>query len=512
MIKTGSRCLATALVFILSGCAPLGTAFHAAPEMPPAGPPPAVPGPRVEEAAETGPLALTVAEAVVLSLDNNPSLAVQRYEPELSRTVEDERLAVFDPVLSGSIETGSRRSSSGGDGRYSSSTDAEISASLEKTFTGGTSAGIEASSRLRDDSGPDAARLGLTLTQPLLRGYGVEVNLAPLEQARLDTAVSEYELRGFTESLVAQVEVACWDFVLARRQVEIVEQSLELARRQLDEIQEQIGVGRMARVEEVAAVTEVARRQGELINARSARETARLKLLRLLGAAGEGGWDRELDLLDAPEIPAGTIAPVEENVDSALRMRPDLNQARLEVRMGDLEVVRTKNGLLPRLDFFVTLGKSGYRDSYLESFGDLPGGEGYDIQLGINTQFPLYNREALAADRRAALSLDQSKAALENLRRLIQLDVRSAWIEAGRLREQISATLATRGLQEKNLEAETEKFRVGRSTSFLVAQAQRDLVQSRIDEVRAAVNYLKALVELYRLDGSLLERRGIKIK
>ena len=52
-------------------------------------------------------------------------------------------------------------------------------------------------------------------------------------------------------------------------------------------------------------------------------------------------------------------------------------------------------------------------------------------------------------------------------------------------------------------------FLVGRSTSFLVAQAQRDLLISRIAEVQALANYLKALVDLYQRDGSLLERRGI---
>jgi outer membrane protein TolC len=50
---------------------------------------------------------------------------------------------------------------------------------------------------------------------------------------------------------------------------------------------------------------------------------------------------------------------------------------------------------------------------------------------------------------------------------------------------------------------------VGKSTSFVVAQAQRDLLVSRIAEVRALANYLKALVDLYRQDGSLLERHGI---
>jgi len=50
---------------------------------------------------------------------------------------------------------------------------------------------------------------------------------------------------------------------------------------------------------------------------------------------------------------------------------------------------------------------------------------------------------------------------------------------------------------------------VGKSTSLLVAQAQKDLLISRIAEVQALANYIKALIYLYQQDGSLLERRGI---
>ncbi|NLF16542.1 MAG: TolC family protein, partial [Lentisphaerae bacterium] len=52
---------------------------------------------------------------------------------------------------------------------------------------------------------------------------------------------------------------------------------------------------------------------------------------------------------------------------------------------------------------------------------------------------------------------------------------------------------------------------VGKSTSFLVAQAQRDLLASQIVEVEAVVNLLHALTTLYRLESSLLERRGIAL-
>ena len=91
------------------------------------------------------------------------------------------------------------------------------------------------------------SRLGLTVNQAILRGYGSDVNLVRLQQARLETRMSEYELRGFTLALVAQVEETFWDYALARRQVEIFEESMKVARQQVNETLALIEVGRLAK-------------------------------------------------------------------------------------------------------------------------------------------------------------------------------------------------------------------------------------------------------------------------
>ena len=64
--------------------------------------------------------------------------------------------------------------------------------------------------------------------------------------------------------------------------------------------------------------------------------------------------------------------------------------------------------------------------------------------------------------------------------------------------ELAQAILGHEELQEQQLQTETEKLRLGQSTPLLVAQAQRDLTLSQLAEVQALVNYLKALVEIYR--------------
>jgi outer membrane protein TolC len=98
-----------------------------------------------------------------------------------------------------------------------------------------------------------------------------------------------------------------------------------------------------------------------------------------------------------------------------------------------------------------------------------------------------------------------------NLQQIVQVDVRLAFNEVDRTRQQITATKATRTLREETLKAEKERFDVGASTTLLVAQAQRDLLISSIAEVRSIINYRIALVRLYLAEGSLLERRGVRL-
>jgi outer membrane protein len=463
-----------------------------------------------------GPMRITIVEAILLSLENNRALVVERLNPAIEKTFEEEERAVFDPETNAEISAGrvdAKRQTSSGDQLESFSTDTVDGViSLEQFFPTGTTVSVEGSTLMTDSLVYEnkfySTRLGMTVNQALLRGFGTDVNLARLRQARLDTRLSEYELRGFSESLVAEVERTYWDYALARRQIEIFEESLKLARQQLSETQELITVGRLAEAELPAVQAEVAAQEQGLINARSNSESIRLQLLRLLNPPGPGLWRREVELIHEPILPEIKLDDVEQYVAVSMRLRPVLNEARIGVLRDDLELVRTKNGLLPLMDLFVNLGKSGYADSFHDSVSNL-NGDNYDVAGGLRFEYPFWNRQAKASHQRAQLSRKQSEKALENLTQLVEVDVRTAYIEVSRTKQQIAASTATRRFNEEKLRIETEKFRVGRSTSFLVAQAQRDLLVSRIDEVQALANYLKALVNLYQQDGSLLERRGI---
>ncbi|RPI62844.1 MAG: TolC family protein, partial [Planctomycetaceae bacterium] len=449
-----------------------------------------------------GRLRLSVADAILVSLEHNQGLVVNRYRPPIVRTQEDVQRAVFDPMLSGEISSGRTWSP------FSSPlTTTNGFLTLSEYLPTGTNLQFTAGGS--DFSrGTDNANLDFTVTQSLLKGFGLDVNLASLRQAKLDTVSSQYELRGFAQSLVAQVEDAYWDYVLATKQLDIFQKSYELAKQQRDETLTRIEVGKLAPTEAAAAEAEVALRYENLINNIAAIEALRIRLLQLINPNSKDLWNTKLDLTDQTSPTAVILDTVDDYVAYALRMRPDMNQARLQVERGDLEIVKTRNGLLPQLDFFVSLGRTGYAKMFNDAVSDLDG-KGHNIVAGLSGSYPLLNRAAKAQDQRAHLSRDQSAAALENLAQTVQVDVRTAYVNVNRLEQQIKATAATSRLQLITYQAEVEKFNLGKSTSFLVAQAQRDLVSAQINEVQAQVAYLKSLVDLHLLDGSLLERRGI---
>jgi outer membrane protein TolC len=463
-----------------------------------------------------GPLQISITDALLMAMENNRSLMVQRYAPEVQRTFEQEDLAIFDPDLTASISQSRDKTNSiprPGLGSFSSVTrDMTADVTLSQFFATGTALSLTGSTDVLKGSflnEPFAtSRLGLSATQSLLRGFGPAVNLATVNQARIDTGISQYELRGFAETLAAQTEETYWNYSLAEKKIQIYEQSLQLAERQQKETEDRIKIGKLAQSELAAAKAEVALRKEDLINARSNLVKTRLNLLQLLNPPGKNIWNKTIIIQTPPVSPDVQMDSVEPHLQLAMQMRPELNQAKLLLQRDELELVKTKNGLLPKLDLFATIGNTGYSNSFGRSAEEI-GGHNYDILMGINLELPPVNRAARALNTRAIYTRNQAREAIKNLTELIEVDIRSAYEEILRTQEQVKATAATRILEEEKLNVETEKYKVGNSTSLLVAQAQRDLLSSQIDEVSAVVQYLNAFVELYRLEGSLLERRGI---
>ena len=460
-------------------------------------------------------LRIGLEDAILMALEHNSTVTIQRLEPLIRHTYIEEERADFDPMLtaSGALDRSKIQRRLGSQSTPFDLTDRGSQYDLEieevlptgTTISAGVSMGSSISSLYTDQY---TGRMELSVTQSLLQGFGIGTNLAELRKACIDVDIEKAELRAVAGKLVADVENAYWDLYLTAKETDIRERSLELAERQLVESLERVAVGQLPELELAAVHAEVASRRESLIDAQSSHEQARLRFIFLLNPPNRPGWNTIPVLADTLLVPSDTLDDISIHEKLGLKYRSDLQQARFELERGSLNVKQTRNGLLPKLDLFITLGRTTYAQSYREAVSELQSPY-YDASAGLSVSLPVRNREARAEAARARWSEQQLRLSLENMERLIQRDVRSAHIEVLRARQQIEATGITRDLQKRKLEAEQEKFRVGKSTNFLVLQAQRDFTGSRLDHASSIVLYIEALVQLYLMEGTLLDRRRI---
>ena len=479
--------------------------------------PEAIDPPALPSLDAPGPVELSVEQAVFLTLRGNRELSVAELAPVITGAFEQVERGRFDPEVFAGAEfrrvEALETARSTGEQFSVRAEDRALLGGIRQTLPTGTDVELRlGQDRNASNRAPtqQSARLGLTVTQALLRGFGPTVNLATVRQAELETLVSRYELRGFVEALLAEAESAYWRYILAREEISIFQRSLDVAQQQYDQVRERIDVGVLPETEAAAARTEIAVREQALIDARSNVQAERLRLLRLMNAGPMGRNDRQILPTSNPQIAPAAIEDATERIVLARQSRPDLNEARLRLEQNRLETIRTRNGLLPRLDVFIALDKTGYGESFSESFRELDGPT-YDLTMGVEFSQSLGQLTAKGLYEASRAQRDEAAASVRNLEQLVELDVLLAINDVERARQQIDATRTTRELQERTVQAEIERFDVGTSTTLLVAQAQRDLLQAQINEIEAVIAYRLALIGLHLAEGSILDRRGIRI-
>lgn len=465
---------------------------------------------------------VSLLEAICWALESNQNLKIERLRPEVAATSIESAWGAFDTRLSAQASAGSAHSSTLGprakDAPSSPREEGEhisrarnLSADLSGRLPTGTDydLGIALNRSATNSTYPFySSAVNLNITQNLLKGAGPRVNLVQVRVAENTYLISLYQLEQALINLIANVETAYWDLYLSYKTLEIRLEAYRLAKEQRRRTEEFVRVGRDTPLGLFGAHAEEAARISDVINAVAEVKRRRIVFLQLVNPERvPKGWETRVFPKEDPVVPSEPLIP-QQHVAVAMTHRPDLQQARLDLANGELEVVRTKNGLLPSLDFFTDLGLAARGDNPSDAnskLGDYP-----SWRIGLQFSYALQNRSARAAFRRAQFNRAIAEEAIENYKQIIEVDVRLAINEIERTKRLIESTHITRLLREEELAAEIEKFRVGRSTQLLVAQAQRDLTAARVDEISAIVAHVKAYLTLFKAEGSILQRRGIQ--
>jgi outer membrane protein TolC len=290
----------------------------------------------------------------------------------------------------------------------------------------------------------------------------------------------------------------------------------------------------MAPIDVVQAQSEAATRRQTLVSAEATRRTTELALKRMIvDGTGDPTWISNIDPIDRPEFRPETI-DVAGAVSRALSARTDLTIAKKNLESNDVTYQLLRNQTLPQVDFIGRYGLVGRGGTQIVRSGTglsqnqstilntIPGGLGDAFSTmfandyptwtaQVNISYPIGKSQAEANVARAKIQQNQVTAQLKQIELQVATDVTNAAIQAQTNGEAVQAAQAARELAQKKLEAEQSKFEVGMSTNYFVVQAQRDLRDAQNSELRAVLNYRKALVEFERLQQTTLQTLGVTV-
>jgi outer membrane protein len=468
---------------------------------------------------------MTLDQCITEALKHNFDVQVERFSPEISEENLYASYGGWDPTLnvSGTHHYGV---SGGGldanqlqipptvtdENNFSADVGSTLPEGLQYDFFGnlGQSYGHYSPTNTFENA---SGSIGVNLKQPLLKNFWIDSTREAIYVAKNRYKYSEQGLRLQLITTLALVENAYYEVVYAYANVTVEQEALNLATQQLSDDQTRVRIQVLAEhggtIEQDEA--QVAQSRANLITAQYTLEKNQNTLKNLI-TDKYTDW-HDVDIMPADKMDAvRQLFDVQDSWDKGLRLRPDLQQAKLNAEQQGIVLKYDRNQLYPELDLVGSYGFNGSSAQYSGTLGEIRTGNEPMYSYGGQLTVPLSNISARnnykANKAQEAQMLLQLKQLEQNIMVTIDDDVKNA--EAAW--ESVDATRDQRIYAEVALQAEQQKYAVGTSTTFVVLQLQNNLTAARSQEIRTLANYNEALVTLGQDEGSILQMRNIDIE
>ena len=362
-----------------------------------------------------------------------------------------------------------------------------------------------------------ASGLQARFTQPLLRNFRIDATRAQILTNEINQQIAEINVSAQEVTIISQARNAYWELVYARQAVDAAQGSLELAQKLVADNRARVEIGTMAPIDVVQAQAEEANRRQQLVIAQAALRNNELALKRLIVSGTDDElWRAAIVPTDRPVVTAQAI-DLEAAVRAALSQRTDMTVTKKNLEATDVSLRAQRNQTLPDLQLIGTYNLAGQGGTQLDRdrlTGDVvnsfPGGYSDALRaiadwdapqwtLQLQFAYPIGTSANEANLARQRLLRTQTEASLKATELQVATEVTAAALAVRNSLEAMQASQVSRELSEQRLTAVQSKFEVGMSTNYEVVQAQRDLNDARNIELRALLNYQRALIDFQRV-------------
>ena len=352
------------------------------------------------------------------------------------------------------------------------------------------------------------AAVSFSMSQPLLRGAGVDANTHSIRVSALQGQITDTRTKLEAIRVIANADKAYWNLYSAYRELGVRRAQYDVAVQQLERAKRRVVQGDAAEIEVVRAESGIGRTLEQIIVADSNLRIRQRALKRLMNRA-----DLPVSA-DTPVRPASDPNPLglklngNELADKAVANRMEMLELELQLAIDQSEISFRRNAALPLfvLDYGYNLQGTGSEAN--EAYGNLGNDDSFDV--GLRAEIPLGNEAAESRVNAAILQRVQRLGTREARRQAIRTEVYDALDNLAQSWQRILAARLETILAARTLAAEERQFDVGLRTSTDVLDANASLADAQSREVAALASYQVALVDIAFATGTSLGAARIR--
>jgi outer membrane protein TolC len=309
----------------------------------------------------------------------------------------------------------------------------------------------------------------LTLSQPLLRGFGPGVARRALASAEARQADAGHQRVLVEQAVAVDIARAYYAIVAQQAMVGVARSSLERARKLRDSAEAKLDAGLVSQLDVLRAQQLVSQAELQLFDAQAFVEDARDQLRFLIGRDSSAPFEVETEIPRATDLIGG-----DEAAAVALDNRVDLQRASSAADEAERTISFTRNQLLPQFDVNLALTRRGTADSLTSSFGL----DRFQFATFFAVSMPLDRTPALVEHNNALIERDRRRREIDTLRKRVVDDVKRAARQRDRVVRNLAAADANILLARQEVEVAELRYERGLSNNLDVVTAAGNLLNT----------------------------------
>ena len=355
--------------------------------------------------------------------------------------------------------------------------------------------------------------LRFSISQPLLRNAGREVNEASIRVAEFDRQSVQLKTKLQAIRIIALTDKSYWGLYEAWAQLDVRKQQYKLAIQNLNMVKRRVYEGLTAAIELNRAEIGVADRMEALIIAETNLKLAQRQLRFFMNdMEREDRQPNVINTITEPNLVRYEFDR-EKLLNDALNGRLELLELELKLAADAVNIQYYENQTLPLFSLDYQYGAlSSTANNFGNSYQNMLNGKFNDWSIGVSFEMPFTN-EANKARLENAVQQRNKRLATKQLQTLtVKKEIYDALDQVENNWQRILAARQQVVIAGLNYDAELKQFNEGLRTMTEVLETLTRLGEAQIKEVRAVSDYQVSMIDTAYATGTVLGYSNLDFK